>query len=164
IGEGEPDPERLATDLADQRVPLLDLSQPVQEDGSDAVRVRDQILVTDHIERRERRRARQGTPSVRRPVRTEVPDHEVLARDHGSERQPARDTLARDQDVRLDALVLDRPRLAAATHAALDLVAHEEDPVAVTQVTQVPEPPLRRQYGAALPEPRLDDERGDLGR
>ena len=63
-----------------------------------------------------------------------------------------------------DALLLDRPHRAAASHAGLHLVADEQDPVPVAELAQVAEPALGRQHVAALAEPGLDDDGRHLAR
>ena len=53
--------------------------------------------------------------------------------DHRPEGHAAGDPLRAEQDVRLDAPVLDRPHLPGPSGAGLDLVGDEEDPVLVAE-------------------------------
>ncbi len=92
----------------------------------------------------------------------QLPDHQVLAGDHRAQRQAAGDALARRDDVGGDALLLDRPHRAAAPDPGLDLVADEQDAVVVAELSQVPEPAIGRDDVAALTEPGLDHDGGDL--
>ena len=103
-------------------------------------------------------------PAIGGTVRPGFPRHDVVARDHRAERQPARDALARGDDVGRDAFLLDRPHRAAPPHARLDLVADEHDAVAVAEVPQVAEPPLGREHVATFAQPGLHDDRRDLAR
>ena len=52
------------------------------------------------------------------------------------ERQPAAERLGRDEQIGLDAAVLDRPDPAGATDPGLHLVVHVEDPVLVEELPQ----------------------------
>ena len=121
--------KRPAAHVGDDRVARRDVAQAGQQHVADGLRVVHQPFLLDHVERRERGRARHRGPAVGRAVRAELPDHQVLARDHRAERQPARDALARQDDVGGHALLLDRPHRAAAPDAGLHLVADEQDPV-----------------------------------
>ena len=62
--------------------------------------------------------------------------HQLFTAGDGRERQSAAERLARDEQVGLDAVVLDRPDRAGAAAAALHLVVDVEDPVAVEQLLQ----------------------------
>ena len=64
-------------------------------------------------------------------------------------------------DVRLDAEVLDRPQLAGAVEAHLDLVDDQQDAVLVEHPLQLDEEVLRRDDVAAGALDRLDVEGGD---
>ena len=75
---------------------------------------------------------------------------------------PAGDALGGQQDVGLDAPVLDRPHLAGATRAGLDLVGDEQDAVAIADFAQALEEAVLRDDVAAFALDRLDDDRGDL--
>ena len=149
VGERQPDPQRAAAHLGDDRDGAAAISRsPSRKTSPTARRVRHQPFVLDHVERGERRGARDRRAAVRGTVRARLPGHHVVARDHGAERQPARDALAGRDDVGRHALLLDRPHRAAAPHARLHLVADEQDAVAVAELAQVAEPPLGRQHVA----------------
>ena len=76
------------------------------------------------------------------------------------QRQPGRDALGHDQDVRLDVPVLDREHLAGAPEPGLDLVGDEQDPVLAGDLAQARQEPGRRDDVATLAEDGLDDDRG----
>src|SRR5206468_1160867 len=76
----------------------------------------------------------------------------------------AAQALGREQDVRLDAFVFARPHLARAADAALDLVADEQDAVAVADRAQVLEVAGRRHDVAALALDGLHENGGDAVR
>ena len=79
-----------------------------------------------------------------------LPSHQVLARDHGPQREATGDALPGDHDVGLHPPVLDGPHLAGPSHARLDLVGHEQDPVPLAQLAEVGHPSIRRQHVSAL--------------
>ena len=91
------------------------------------------------------------------------PGHLGVLRDHGAQRHARGDALAGEQDVGLDADVLDGPHLAGATHPRLDLVADQVDPVAVAEFAQPHQPPVRRDDVATLAQHGLHDDGGHLG-
>ena len=75
---------------------------------------------------------------------------------------PDGDALGDEQDVGLDAPVLDRPHLPGAAGARLDLVGDEQDAVLGAQLAQALEEAVLGDDVAALALDRLDDDRGDL--
>ena len=75
---------------------------------------------------------------------------------------PERDALGGEQDVGLDAPVLDRPHLAGPPGARLDLVGDEQDPVLVADRAEALEEAVLGDDVAALALDRLDDDRRDL--
>ena len=78
-----------------------------------------------------------GLPPNVEPWRARAPGLEqVGAGDHRAERHARRDALGREQDVGLDAPVLDRPHLPGPAGARLDLVGDEQDAVVVADVAQ----------------------------
>ena len=75
----------------------------------------------------------------------------------GGERQAAADRLARDEQVRGDAVVvLDRPHLSRPADAGLHLVVDVEDPVLVAELQQAQQVVARHRQEAALPLHRLE--------
>src|SRR5439155_13625277 len=56
VRERESDPHRATPDLGEDRMPRSELAQALEQDPSDPRRVLDQPLVTDHVERGDRRR------------------------------------------------------------------------------------------------------------
>ena len=84
------------------------------------------------------------------------------AGDHGAEGHARGDALGRQQDVGLDAPVLDRPHLAGPPGARLDLVGDEQDAVLVADRAQALEEAVLGDDVAALALDRLDDDRRDL--
>src|SRR5439155_23363741 len=83
---------------------------------------------------------------------------------HTGERQAAAERLARHDQVRLDAVVLDRPHGPGASDAGLNLVVDVEDPVLFADLLQ----PARKVDGhvheAAFTLHRLEHDAGDGGR
>jgi hypothetical protein len=105
-----------------------------------------------------------GVATERRSVVALAPAHQVGAGDHRAQRHAGRDALGGGHDVGLDAPVLDRPHLAGATSARLDLVGHEQDPVLVADTPQARQ---ERVIGDDVPALALDwlhDDRRDLVR
>src|SRR6266581_3722181 len=83
-------------------------------------------------------------------VRARLPLHGRLLRDDRADRHAAAEALRREQDVGLDPLVLAGEHASGPPDAALDLVAHEQDAVAVAQLAQCREVPGRWHDIAAL--------------
>src|SRR5436309_632164 len=78
-----------------------------------------------------------------------------------ADRHAAAEPLGREQHIRLDPLMLARPHFAGPSYAALYLVAHEQDAVAVAQLPQRLQIAGRRHHVAALALDRLHEHRGD---
>ena len=94
------------------------------------VRLVEHLLVVEHVEHGERRRAGHGIAGVgaaqaagRRRV------HDGGLADHGRERQPAAQALGHRHEIRLDAVVLVGPHLPVRPKPRLDLVDDEHDAV-----------------------------------
>ncbi len=77
------------------------------------------------------------------------------------ERQAAAERLAGDEQVRLDAVVLDRPDGPGAAAAGLHLVVDVEDPVRVEQLLKPPREIGRHRDEAALSLDGLEHGTGD---
>ena len=77
-----------------------------------------------------------GIPAERRAVRALPPLHHLIARDDRADRHPRAQPLRREQHVGLHALVLAREHLPCASNAALHLVDHEQDAVAIAELAQ----------------------------
>ena len=121
-----------AADVGDEAVEPAD-QRPQAGERLLAARggVRDEPAL-EQVDRRERGRAGDGVAAIRRAVGAGTPALEQLrAGDERAERHAGRDALGRQQDVGLDAPVLDRPHLAGAAGAGLDLVGDEQDAVLV---------------------------------
>src|SRR5260370_37887133 len=89
-----------------------------------------------------------------------LPLHDRFPGDDRADRHAAAQALRAEQDVRLDSLVLARPHLPGAPDAALHLVAHEQDPVAVAELAQALQGAGRRGDVAALALDLLDEDSG----
>ena len=117
----------------------------------------------EQVDRRERGGAGDRVAAVGRAVGARAPGLEQLGPgDHRAERHARGDALGRQQDVRLDAPVLDRPHLAGPAGARLDLVGDQQDPVLVADLAQALEEAVLGDDVAALALDRLDDDRRDL--
>src|SRR5262249_49839496 len=88
--------------------------------------------------------------------------HQLARRGDRRQREPARQALGGDEDVRAYAGVLVPPEPAGAAEPGLDLVEDEQDAVPVRALAQPGEETGRGGYVAALAEDRLDHERGGL--
>ena len=78
------------------------------------------------------------------------------------EREPAADRLARDDEIRLDAVVVvDRPHLARATDPGLHLVVDVQDPVRAAELLETEEVVARHGDEPALALHRLEHDAGD---
>src|SRR2546429_7158896 len=91
-----------------------------------------QELALHDVEGGERRRAAHRIPSERAAVRTRLPFHDRFLGHDRADRHAAAEPLGREQHIRLDPLMLARPHFAGPSYAALYLVAHEQDAVAVS--------------------------------
>ena len=80
------------------------------------------------------------------------------------QRQPAAQRLARDEQVGLRVVVLDRPHRPGAADAGLDLVVDPQDPVAVAQLAQLGREVGRHRDEAALALDGLEDHGRDGAR
>src|SRR5581483_1661887 len=103
------------------------------------------------VEHGERGRARERV-AAERPTEAARRDrvHHLGAPGDAGERQAAAERLPGDDQVGLDAVVLDRPDGARAAHARLDLVVDVEDPVAPAQLVQPGREVRRHRDEAAL--------------
>src|SRR5208283_4245275 len=84
---------------------------------------------------------------------------DFVAGGEGRERESVGNTFGRDQDVRLDAEVLDGEHFAGAAEAGLHFIADEEDAVAVENLFYLAEVVGRRNDNASLAHHGLGDER-----
>src|SRR5438128_3530895 len=119
-----------------------------------------QQLALHYVERGERRRAAHRVPAEGAAVRPRLPLHDRFFGDDRADRHAAAEPLRREQHVGLDPLVLARPHLAGPPHAALHLVAHQQDAVAVAQLAQRLQVARRRHHVPALALDRLHEDRG----
>ena len=94
----------------------------------------------EQVDRRERRGARDRVAAVGRAVGagTPAPPSGPPRATIAPSGMPRRDALGREQDVRLDAPVLDRPHLPGPAGARLDLVGDEQDAVLVADARAGP--------------------------
>ena len=121
--------------------------------------------VLEQLDRRERRGAGDRVAAVGRAVGARPPGLEQFGTgDHRAKGHARGDALGGQQDVGLDAPVLDRPHLAGPTRARLDLVGDEQDAVLVADPPQALEEAVLGDDVAALALDRLDDDRRDLVR
>ena len=155
--------QALAADVADEAVEAPDeRTEPGLRLLATGRGVGDEAAL-EQLDRGERRGAGDRVAAVGRAVRARSPClEEIGAGDHRAQGHPGRDPLGRQQDVRLDAPVLDRPHLAGPPGARLDLVGDQQDAVLVTDVAEALEEPVLGDDVAALALDRLDDDRRDL--
>ena len=117
----------------------------------------------EQLDRGQRGGACDRVAAVGRAVCAGTPGLEQLRPgDHRAEGHPRGDALGGQQDVGLDPPMLDRPHLAGASGAGLDLVGDQQDAVRVADVAQPLQEAVLRDEVAALPLDRLDDDRRDL--
>ena len=132
LGRVELDAEHQAqtSDVADERrEALAERGEPGLGLGPALGGVGDEAAL-EQVDRRERGGAGDRVAAVGGAVRAGPPRLEqVRPGDHRAERHPGRDALGGQQDVRLDAPVLDGPHLAGPPGARLDLVGDEQDAV-----------------------------------
>ena len=150
-----------AADLGDDRLARQLLLQGRLQRRADARRIRAELAL-QQVHRRQPRRDRHRVARDRRTVAARRPRHDVLLRDHRAQRHAGRDPLGREHDVGDDAGVLGREHLAGAPHAALHLVEHQEDAVAIGDRAQPAQELRRRHDVAAFAQHRLDDDRRDV--
>src|SRR6185369_474554 len=156
--------ETEAVDVADLGMAALQLSQALQEMGALRLDDRRVVALAQHLHRLDADRGaervrREGR--VRRARRKDGRADQRLLRPESRERvEPVGERLAEDDDVGRDAEVLDRPELAGAKKAHLDLVDDEQDAVPVEHLLQPREVVRRRNHVAAGALHGLDVERG----
>src|SRR5437762_2077999 len=107
------------------------------------------------------RGAAHGIATKRRTVRTGLPLHDRFFGDDRADRHSTSQPLRGQQNIRLNPFVFTRPHLPGAAHAALHLVADEQDAVAIADRAQVLQVARRRDDVAALSLDRLDENRRD---
>ena len=152
-----------AADVADRRPAALPGVHLLADAVADDDRARDEALVLDDVEHRERRCLRHRVPDVRAADRPRVRAvHDLRAADHAREREARGDRLRHRDEVGLDSEVLHREHPARAPEARLHLVGDEDDPVAVAERPQPLDVGLRRRDEAALALLGLEDDRGDV--
>src|SRR3954469_5902666 len=145
LDELERPEEAAATDVADMGMAAEVLPQPAFQALAHRPYPREDPVVMQAPLHGERARARRGVPVIRGAVLEEAasrPDRLVYrGRDHrGADRLVARaETLGDQDDVGHHAFRLERPRRAAAAHAAHHLVQDEEDAVAIADLAHAPE-------------------------
>ena len=147
--------------VADRRVAARETAQAGEELVAARAGVGHESLVLDDVERGVGGGARHDVAAVRAAVRARLPGrHHLRPCQDPRQRQPRRDALGHDQDVRLDAPVLDREHLAGPPEPGLDLVGDEQDAVLAGDLAEPGQEPRRRDDVPALPEHRLDDDGG----
>ena len=123
-----------------------------------------QVLLEQHVDRGDRRRAADRVAAERRRVRNGFSmyfSHVLRRPDARADRHDAAaETLAERHQVRHDAVVLAAEHLAAAPHPALDLVEDEHRAVLVADLARRREVTRRRDVDAALALDRLDHDGG----
>src|SRR5712691_280324 len=140
--EGEHGAE--APHLADGRVPGCELLEASPDPGAQLLGPLPECVALHLAEHLDRRDAREWVAAEcpAEPTGRDAVDQLGTAGDSG-ERKSAAERLARDDQVRFDAVVLDRPHRAGPADTGLDLVVDEEDPVLLADLLQ----PLREVFG-----------------
>src|SRR5437867_9412507 len=157
LDELDADHQAAATYLADRRVLLLQALRTREQSLTQRRDLGQQLALHD-VQRGERRGAAHGVAAERAAVRARLPFHDRLFRDDRADGHAAAEALRREQNVGLDALVLAGEHASGPADAALDLVAHEQDAVAVAQLAQCLEVSGRWHDIAALTLDRLDED------
>src|SRR5262245_9304896 len=143
-------------------IPPLQRAKLLEEICALARRLGFVVVLRDHADRLEAdRRAervrREGR--MRRTGREDARRNQVLARPHAAQRiQSVGQRLSEDEDVGGDAEVLDRPELAGAKEAHLDLIVDQQHVTLVENLAKSREITWRRDDVAARPLNWLDIE------
>ena len=167
LAAGELDPEHQPdpADVLDQPGEAAPQPrQPLQQQLPLGGGVGQQLLGAQDLEGGQAGRAGHGAAAVGGAVGALGPAPQLVAGQEGAEGQARGDPLGRDQHVRLDPGVLDRPHPPGPAHARLDLVGHEQDAVALADGLELLEPARGRGDVAALALDRLDEHGRDLAR
>ena len=164
----DPDHEPAPAHLLDHLVALRKLGEPLEEHRADARGVLDQAVALDDAQRRQAGRHRQAIAPVRRLVhvaaleRADRPVVDLATGDHGGHGHvAAAQRLADEDDVGLEAPVLQREPPAGAPEPGLDLVEDEQGAVAPAERLR-PLQVARRHGGHEPALDRLDDEGRDV--
>ena len=148
--------------LADRLVPGGELVEPRPQQRRDLLGALAEARLGELVEHRARRRARDrvAAEGAAEPARVRRV-HQLRLAGHGRERQAAAERLAGDDQVGLDARVLDRPDGAGAPAAGLHLVGDVDDPVPLAELLQRADELGRHRDEPALALHRLEHEAGD---
>ena len=157
--EHRPEPAHLA-DLLDAR---CDLVQAASDPLAQLLGLLPELGASDLVEHRERGRAGDGVAAegAAEPAGLGRVHHLGPSCDRG-QWQPAAERLARDEQVRLDAVALDRPDGAGAADAGLDLVVDVERAVLPAELGEASRKVVGERDEPALALYRLDDDTPDL--
>src|SRR6267143_805348 len=130
LHELDAEQEAAAPDLAHHAVLLLQALEPLEHDGADPVRVLDEVLLEDDLERGEPRRRGERVAAVARRGRARVRPgllaREIVRRDDGGEGEASAHALAHRHDVGHDLIVVGAPHAARPSDARDHLVADQE--------------------------------------
>ena len=155
--EREHEPE--AAHVADRPMAPRELLEADEELLPASGGVFDEALVADDVERCVCRRARHDVAAIRAAVGARLPGvEEGPLREDPGEGKPGGDPLGHDDDVGVDAPVLDREQPPGAAESRLDLVRDQEDPMFAGDLAESWQEPRRRDHVAALAEHGLDDD------
>ena len=125
----------------------------------------DQLLLGDHVEHGECRRAGDRAAGIGAAEAARIRRvHDRGPADDARQREAAGERFGDGDEVGLDAGILDAEHLAGAREAGLHLVGDQQDAVLVADRAQRLEQFGRRRMEAALALHRLDDDRRDVDR
>src|SRR5438309_4632162 len=166
LHELDAEQEAAAPDLPHHAVLLLQGLEPLEHDGADPVRVLDEVLFQDDLERGEPRRRGERIAAVARRGRARVRPgllaRQLLRRDHGGERKASAHALAHRHDVGHDLIVVGAPHRARPADARDHLVADQERARLLGDLLDGAEEALGRDDIAGGALDGLDDDGGDL--
>src|SRR5512144_1770899 len=164
----DPEQQTPATHLADGAVLLLEALELGEHDRAHPVRVLDQVLVEDDLERGEPRRGGERIAAVARRAEAWIGPRlgggQGVGGDHAGEREAASHPLAHRHDVGHDALVVGAPHRAGAAEPGDHLVGEEQRPVIAGHRLDRAQEAVGRDDVARGALDRLHDDRGDLPR
>ena len=121
-----------------------------------------EVLARDLVQNGQRRRAGERVPAEGAAEAAGRDGVDDLRRSgDAGERKPAAERLAGDEEIGLDAVVLDRPDRPGPSDSGLHLVVHVEDPVALAELLQPRGKVERHVHEAALALHRLEHDAGD---
>src|SRR5256712_10894700 len=128
--------------VPDDRELVLHLVEAGRHPFSQPRRVRDELLLLDHVEGRDRGRARHGVAAERVAVGPGDAEVELRVEHRGADRDSAPERLREGEDVRHHAFVLHSEHPPRPSESRLDLVRDQEEVVVLRDLRDPGKPPL----------------------